>query len=527
MDAFARVLGLLCLYGFLKELRPSEPFLTEYLINPNWTNITLEEAYYDVYPLWTYSYLAVLILVFLLTDLLRYKPVIVIEGFAYIGTWCLLLWGKGVRSMQLMQFCYGVATSTEVAYYTYIYAKVEPRHFQKVTSWTRVALLVGRFLSGCLAQILTSSGILDYKGLNYFSLGSVSLATLVSFALPGVDRTIYFHAQEGDLHRIGDSDPNPETSTGGAWIQALRKVRADFLTSFGNPYILKWSIWWALGMCGNFQVGNYIQPLWETISPVQETAHIYNGAVEAVTTLAGAFLAFILGYVKLNWALVGEPVLFFLSVADGVILVVMANASDIWVAYVGYFLFRACYQMLITVASYEIASRIKDDSYGLIFGFNTFLALLFQTVLTVVVADDVGLALPPRIQFVVYGGFWLMIGSIFLLIFLQSLWRQGWDGFKARMQTEGIWTDRHGFSEGGERREYLPTGALIGSEKVMKGKARLAKPFLNTSTLVWPWTSLYSSKLTSPATNEVVVAMAGMIRPAISLDLSLSAGAMP
>ena len=35
---------LLCLYGFLKELRPSEPFITEYLIEPKWVNITLEEV---------------------------------------------------------------------------------------------------------------------------------------------------------------------------------------------------------------------------------------------------------------------------------------------------------------------------------------------------------------------------------------------------------------------------------------------------------------------------------------------------
>jgi thiamine transporter 2/3 len=38
------ITSLLCLYGFLKELRPSEPFLTEYLINPEWANITLEQG---------------------------------------------------------------------------------------------------------------------------------------------------------------------------------------------------------------------------------------------------------------------------------------------------------------------------------------------------------------------------------------------------------------------------------------------------------------------------------------------------
>ena len=37
--------------------------------------------------MWTYSYLAILVLVFLLTDLAKYKPVIVLEGFAYIATW--------------------------------------------------------------------------------------------------------------------------------------------------------------------------------------------------------------------------------------------------------------------------------------------------------------------------------------------------------------------------------------------------------------------------------------------------------
>ena len=48
--------------------------------------------------------------------------------------------------------------------------------------------------------------------------------------------------------------------------------------------------------------------------------------------------------------------------------------------------------------SFEIASHITQESYGLVFGFNTFLALAFQTVLTAVVADSAGLALPPREQ---------------------------------------------------------------------------------------------------------------------------------
>ena len=86
--------------------------------------------------------------------------------------------------------------------------------------------------------------------------------------------------------------------------------------------------------------------------PVTEAGegHLYNGAVEALTTLTGAALSFALGYARLNWALVGEPALFVTSAVGGAVLVLMAGTEDIWVAYAGYALFRALYQMMITVA---------------------------------------------------------------------------------------------------------------------------------------------------------------------------------
>ena len=97
-------------------------------------------------------------------------------------------------------------------------------------------------------------------------------------------------------------------------------------------------------------MGNYIQPLWETVMPVTGGSHLYNGVVEALTTLGGASLSFALGYVHLNWKLIGEPVMFLTSAVGGLVLVVMAKTESIWVAYAGYVVFRAFYQMMITVA---------------------------------------------------------------------------------------------------------------------------------------------------------------------------------
>ena len=42
----------LCLYGFFKELRPSEPYLTDYLIGPQYKNLTQEDVYNKGNFLW-------------------------------------------------------------------------------------------------------------------------------------------------------------------------------------------------------------------------------------------------------------------------------------------------------------------------------------------------------------------------------------------------------------------------------------------------------------------------------------------
>ena len=71
-----------------------------------------------------------------------------------------------------------------------------------------------------------------------------------------------------------------------------------------------------------------------------------------------------------------------------------------------------------------------------------------------------------------------------------------------------------------ERSLYVRAGAAMGSEKAKKGSARLAKAFLNSVIFLF-CNSLYNSMHTKPVTMAVVVAMAGMILPAISFVLYL------
>jgi thiamine transporter 2/3 len=70
MNDWFKISLLLSIFGFLKEIRPSEPFIYEFLVGP-WRNITADDVTEQVFPVGTYSYLAQSIVVFLITDLCR------------------------------------------------------------------------------------------------------------------------------------------------------------------------------------------------------------------------------------------------------------------------------------------------------------------------------------------------------------------------------------------------------------------------------------------------------------------------
>lgn len=61
--------------------------------------------------------------------------------------------------------------ATEVAYYTYIYAKVPKVKYQQVTGHTRAGILIGRFSSGLIGQLLISYYVMTPMTLTYLSLG--------------------------------------------------------------------------------------------------------------------------------------------------------------------------------------------------------------------------------------------------------------------------------------------------------------------------------------------------------------------
>ncbi|XP_058607729.1 solute carrier family 19 member 3b isoform X2 [Onychostoma macrolepis] len=387
---------LLSLYGFFANCRPAEPFLTPYLVGPK--NISVEVVTNYLFPIWTYSYLAVLCPVFLLTDLLRYKPLIVTQGLFLVTNYILLCFATSLIALTYLQFNFAMVTSTEVAYFSYIYSVIPPECYQRATGYVRSAMLTGYTFGATLGQLLISFADTSYFHVNTITLGIMSVAFCISLGLPMPQQGMFFkkkvEVSTGPLNEVtdalgGETDLGKQaTGTFCDWGNIRtsgNQMWESLKESYSSRRLVLWSLWWALATAGYGQVFNYVQLMWDHIEP-SSTSSVYNGGVEAVCALVGAGCVFLMGL-----------------------------TNNIWLCYAGYAIFKASYMFLITVTMFQIAVNLSMECYALTFGINTFVALTLQTILTVVVVDNSALGLDIVTQFLVYGGYYSTISVLFLL----------------------------------------------------------------------------------------------------------------
>uniref|UniRef100_A0A182PFY6 Reduced folate carrier n=1 Tax=Anopheles epiroticus TaxID=199890 RepID=A0A182PFY6_9DIPT len=390
---------------------------------------------------------------------MEYKSIIVFSACLGIVIWSLLLWTESLAALQVVQVLYGAYMASEVAYYTYIYAKISREKYQQVTGNTRAAILLGRFLSGVISQVLVSTGAMNVRDLNYITLGTQAVSLLWSFLLPPVKTSVYFYARDEvakpadgsvacdsvpqqvqqceeakrqDQSERHDSTPpantNVPTENGNATTKiahtqpkarfsasrAVRLLWKHLISAYRQLPVVQWSLWWALAMAGFIQVQVYVQLLWHEIDQQQGT--LFNGGAEALLTLLGALSALAAGYIANRifeqWAL---WILTVCSGLQGGLIFYSGFATNIWVAYVLYILFGTLYLFMVTMASAIVAKYLEEDSFGLIFGINMFVAVGVQALLTLATISERGLMLDPRDQFKVYGGYFLVLSVIYLI----------------------------------------------------------------------------------------------------------------
>lgn len=414
--------AVLCLYGAVKEFRPATPFLTPFLASPE-KNLTLDELYSQVYPYWTYSYMLALIPMFILTDILRYKPIVMIEAIGLVATWALLVFGKGVWQMQIMQVSFGVASAAEIAYYSYIYSIVDKKHYKRATSYIRASALLGKLFAFGLGQTLISTHSADYLVLNQISLGAVCIVTVIAVFLPRVKsekaKVSMRSLPTVEQHSVELISSEPKEKKLSYTREYLNKTLEELKVCSTNQELLKWSLWWALASCGVYQVQNYTQSLWKQMQ--KDPDDVANGVVEFINTALGAFLSLFIHHLSINWTRHGQMVLFVTSAIVAALLYLCSQTETVMIAYVSYIVIASIYHMLITAASVNVAKELSSNNHGLIFGCNTFVAVCLQSLLTLIVVDSRFLHLDIRTQFIVYSGYFAIVASIFAFFFVISI----------------------------------------------------------------------------------------------------------
>ena len=66
-----------------------------------------------------------------------------------------------------------------------------------------------------------------------------------------------------------------------------------------------------------------------------DNTQIYNGYVEAVTTLLGAISVSLVGFVKFDWLRFGNILVTIVSIVSGVMLLLIGKTENIWIGYIG------------------------------------------------------------------------------------------------------------------------------------------------------------------------------------------------
>lgn len=135
--------------------------------------------------------------VFLATDYLCYKPVLILQAVSLVVTYFMLIKARGVLAMQLLELFFGLATATDIAYYSYIYSVVEPAQYQRVTGYCRSITLLGSAAGSLAGQLLVSVAQIRLLYLCIITLVSAILAFVAPWFLPMPSRSLFFHKRQG------------------------------------------------------------------------------------------------------------------------------------------------------------------------------------------------------------------------------------------------------------------------------------------------------------------------------------------
>ncbi|XP_022181646.1 thiamine transporter 2-like isoform X2 [Myzus persicae] len=363
MDHWKFITVMVTVFTFTVEIRPMDSFLTAYLTGPS-VNATLNEVSNVFTPIRIYLGVIGSFLVFLSSDYLRYKPVMVFNGMLGIVAYANLVNSPTTFRIMVTEVCLSLFACIEMAYYGYLYSKIQDKeHYQIATGFAKSGMLSGTCVGGLLGQLVVYFSERNYSELPYYSLAFVTFATAWACFLPSVGNSKTF-IRAGDVGGDGFSnaailDPSIPKYSSTKKTDTPNIVPSeivfdhfcDFRHSYADSKVLMWSIWYVIAMAAFTQTNLYVNILYTYIAAESDDKHmLLNGVVDSLATMCAAISTYQIGKVNVNWNYYGYTFLAFSSLVLALLLSLGYYSKNILVVYFMYICFDTIVQSIFVIA---------------------------------------------------------------------------------------------------------------------------------------------------------------------------------
>ncbi|XP_015374277.1 PREDICTED: thiamine transporter 1-like, partial [Diuraphis noxia] len=363
MESWKKITYVVAIFMFLVEIRPLEPYLTAYLTGPN-GKISLSEVANSMESIRSYSALIATFIMLIVSDYLLYKTVVIILTFCSCITYILMVGSPSLVRLKVSMFFYGSAYCTTTVASCYLFACIEDKkHFQKSASIAAVGLELGKFFGDVSGQIIVSSSGGSYTSLPYCNAFAMFLATIWAFLFPPIkpknslktnfpdEKTMLLKNSENitsGIHEIKHCNIRIDNEY--KIVVVLKQIWLDFKTSLSNKIILKKSIWYIFGMAAYVQILNNMNVLYSYVVNKHGNNDILsNGFAESMVTLCGAFGAYLIGKVKLDWNYYGDIFTSFCSILMGILMMSCYFYKHIQLIYLSYILYGLVSEAILVI----------------------------------------------------------------------------------------------------------------------------------------------------------------------------------
>ncbi|ESO98880.1 hypothetical protein LOTGIDRAFT_114240 [Lottia gigantea] len=383
----------LCSLGLFKSIQPHWLYFDQYVYT-KYPNVTSDELLQEIIPARDYSALILVPFIIAGTDYLKYKPIIILQGFFSVILCSLLIWHKKVLSLIVSQVFRGFILSTDVAFYAYIFAIVTTENYKLNVCMTQASVLFGKFLGLLLALLLVVLEITsNLDTINYITLAFSLVSLIVTILLPHVKPRI--PTQREIIERELRTPKRLKSSS--LVREKMDKFVKDIQKVYSEITVILWSIWMVISGCCYFILEDKFSELLDEATPGRPDALSYDAGTVTLATVLGIIPILVYGLIKGTCNIYSEPVLLVLSLLQCILVLLLSTSHNIWLIYTTYTLSYIVYQLGFVLAIFLIGNILQARRYGFVFGINLLVSMVVKLVLGVIIGNH-ALNLPPSSQ---------------------------------------------------------------------------------------------------------------------------------